>query len=71
MNEEVLQRVGPGRYYDGTSGLKILQDVGVVVASDFIHIDDSDLAHRSMNLNLVDRKKVCKIREGLPGDIHV
>jgi hypothetical protein len=65
MDEEVLRLVG--LYHVSPSGLKILNDVGVVVASDLMDIDDSDLTHYGMKL--LDRKKVVKIRAELQGSV--
>jgi len=65
IDAEVLQLVRG--CHVSAMGIKILQEVGVVVSADFLHIDDSDLAHNGMNL--LDRKKVNQIRQKLQGNI--
>jgi len=60
MDEELLRLVRG--YHVSAQGLKILYDVGVVVASDFMHISDYDLACCGMNFE--DRGKIGSIRQG-------
>ena len=59
MDEELLRLLRG--YHVSTQGLKILDDVGVVGASDFMHINEFDLARCGMNLE--DRDKVGMIRQ--------
>ena len=61
MDEELLRLVHG--YHVSAHGLKILDDVGVVFASDFMHISDSDFARCGMNKE--DLEKVGAIREDL------
>jgi len=60
MDEELLRLVRG--YHVSAHGLKILDDVGVVFASDFMYISDSDLACCGMNIE--DRGKIGSIRQG-------
>jgi len=65
MDEDLLRLLRG--YRISAQGLKILYDVGVVVASDFMHINESDLARCGMNLD--DRKIVGMISEELRDNI--
>ena len=60
MDEELLRLVRG--YHVSAHGLKILDDVGVVFASDLMHISDSDFACCGMNIE--DRGKIGSIRQG-------
>jgi len=66
MDEELLRLLRG--YHVSAHGHKILDDVGVVVASDFMHISDDDLARCGMNVE--DREKIGTIRED-PSMSHV
>ena len=65
MDEELLRLLRG--YHISAQGLKILDDVGVVVASDSMHINESDLARCGMDPE--DRKIVGMISEELRDNI--